>query len=633
MIVVSGLRREFGARVLFDDAELRVGARDRVALVGPNGSGKTTLFEMIAGMQEPDGGRIDVARGAVLGYLAQETDAMRGRSVLAEVVSAGGAMQQAGHRMEILAAELETLEPGEECTKLLEEYARLTEHFDTLGGWSLESQAKQILAGLAFTEAKMDGPTDALSGGWLMRVALAKLLLASPDVLLLDEPTNHLDLESVVWLEKFLRAYEGAILVISHDRDFINGIATRIVEIERAKLVSYTGDYGSFVEQRELRAQQAEAAAKNIARQRKHTELFVNRFRYKASKARQVQSRIKALERMEAAPDAPVDAKAMRLGFPPAPRCGRVVMTLRNVAFSYGGAQNVYDGLEFEIERGQKIALVGPNGAGKTTLLKLVAGALTPTGGERELGHNVAVGYFAQHQIEALNPANRVLQELEEAIPPGANVRARNLLGRFLFSGDDAEKPVKVLSGGERSRLALAKLLVSPFNLLCLDEPTNHLDITSRDVLEDALEQYDGAMLLITHDRHLIRSVVDRIVEVVDGRVRVFDGDYEEYLARIEAERAGPAPAPRAPIDAKERKRSEAEERQARSRAKNAVRKVETDLETTHAEMTALGARLADPEFYAAQDGVADAVRAYETLQKRVAELESEWERLTADAP
>jgi ATP-binding cassette subfamily F protein 3 len=628
MITVTGLRRAFGARALFDGADLRVGARDRIAVVGPNGSGKTTLFEMIAGLQEPDAGRIDVVKGAVLGYLAQETDALRGRTILEEVVAAGAAMEHAGHRLAVLEAEMESVSDAEEKRRLLEEYARVHERFDSLGGWSLETQAKQILAGLGFGNDDSARPAATLSGGWLMRVALAKLLIATPDGLLLDEPTNHLDLSSVVWLEQFLRAYEGAVLLISHDRDFMNGVVTRVAEIERGKLVSYTGDYASFVEQRELRARQADAAAKNISRKRAQTEVFINRFRYKNTKARQVQSRIKMLEKMEAAPDAPVAARAMKIGFPPAPRAGRVVVELRDVAFSYGD-HAVYRGLDLGIERGQKVALVGENGAGKTTLLKLLAGALAPTSGERTLGHNVTVGYFAQHQLEALDPSLRVLEELERAMPPNAKVRPRDLLGRFLFSGDDADKRVGVLSGGERSRLALAKMLVSPFNLLCLDEPTNHLDISSRDVLEDALAEYDGAMVLITHDRHLIRSVVDRIVEVAGGRTRSFSGDYEHYRERTASEASAPdegVARPRANT-----KREEAEARQARSRAKSAVRTIEQELESTHLEMEKLGALLADADFYTSGRNVGDAVREYERLRDRVGELEVEWEARTAD--
>ncbi|MGH2794890.1 MAG: ABC-F family ATP-binding cassette domain-containing protein [Actinomycetota bacterium] len=630
MITVTGLERSFGARRLFAGADLRVGARDRIAVVGPNGSGKTTLFEMIVGLQEPDGGRVDVVRGAVLGYLAQETDALRGRSVLEEVVGAGAAMDHAGHRLAVLQAELDTETDERERGKLLDEYARLHERFDTLGGWSLETEAKQILAGLGFREEEMERRTESLSGGWLMRVALAKLLLASPDALLLDEPTNHLDLSSVVWLEAFLRSYDGAVMLISHDRDFMNGVVNRVAEIERSILVSYTGDYASFVEQRELRARQAEAAAKGIARKRAQTQVFINRFRYKNTKARQVQSRIKMLERMETAPDAPVTARAMRIGFPPAPRSGRVVAELRKVSFGYA-EQPVYAGLDLTIERGEKAALVGPNGAGKTTLLKLVAGALEPNAGERSLGHSVSVGYFAQHQLEALDPSLRVVEELERSLPADSKIRPRDLLGRFLFGGEDADKRVGVLSGGERSRLALAKMLAAPHNLLCLDEPTNHLDITSRDVLEDALAEYEGAMMLITHDRHLIRSVANRIVEVTAGVIRSFAGDYEYYLERTAA--GAPAEQTKAPKekDRAEAKREAAEVRQARSRAKAAVRKIETQIEDAHAEMEKLGGLLADAAFYTSGEDVAGAVHRYEELQAAVRSLEDEWERRTAD--
>ncbi|HYP22462.1 MAG TPA: ABC-F family ATP-binding cassette domain-containing protein [Actinomycetota bacterium] len=628
MITITGLRKSFGARDLFRDATVQVGARDRIAIVGLNGTGKTTLFRIVAGEQEADEGDVVIARGVVVGYLRQETDALRGRTLLEEVLSAGSEATETGHRLAVLEDEMQGLSPGPELEALVAEYARLQDRFATLGGYEIEPEAKRILSGLGFAQEAFDEPTDTLSGGWLMRVALAKLLLSAPDVLLLDEPTNHLDLESVDWLERFLRGYEGAVLLISHDRDFINGIATKVVEIDRARLTTYTGNYEAFVRQRAERARLAEAAAVNQQRKTAQTQAFIDRFRYKASKAKQVQSRVKALEKMEKAEGPGRRQRTMKLAFPQPPRPGRVVLDLAGVGFSYG-EKRVYDSLDFVIERGQKIALVGPNGAGKSTLLKLLAGALQPQSGERKLGHEARVGYFAQHQIEELVLSNTVVQELQRAVPPGVEVQPRDLLGRFLFSGEDVDKRVSVLSGGERSRLALARMLVTPANLLCMDEPTNHLDIPSRDALEDALEEYTGALVLITHDRHLIRSVADRIVEVRDGAVTSYDGSYDYYLERAvsDAEPESPAAQKEAPrLSAKERRRIEAQARALTKDLRDKVTKLERRIGEVGAELKKLEAIMADPEVYSSGTDVAALVRDYESAKRRMARLEGEWE-------
>ena len=633
MLTISGLDKAFGARDLFLDAQLQVYARDRVALVGPNGSGKTTLFEMIAGEQQPDSGEIRLIKDAVVGYLRQETDALRGRTVIDEVVSTGTMAAQVGHRLAVLEAEMAEMEPGPERDRVVAEYGRLQDRYSSLGGYSLEHEGKRILGGLGFSTEDFERMTETFSGGWLMRIALAKLLLANPDILMLDEPTNHLDLESVVWLERFLRTYEGAVLLISHDRDLINALADKVVELRDRKLYSYSGDYQSFVEQRELELEQQEAAAKNQARKIAQTEKFINRFRYKNTLATRVQSRIKMLDKMERIEAPNRSRKNMNLKFPEPPRPGRVVLELDAVQFGYA-SKPVYDNLDFVIERGEKVALVGPNGAGKSTLLKLAAGALEPQGGERRLGANVALAYFAQHQIEALTPTNTVLMELRSAIPPKADVDPRKLLGRFLFSGDDAEKRVSVLSGGERTRLALAKLLVSPVNLLCMDEPTNHLDMWSRDVLEDALDEYTGSIVLITHDRHLIRSVANRVVEVVDGRVTNYIGDYDYYLSKTEREEVAPskrvsntteAPPRATGPKTKDQKRAEADARAKTKSLRDRVTRLEKQIETLEADLAELEKAFADPDVYMSGVDVAEMTKRYESAKRRRARLETEW--------
>jgi ATP-binding cassette subfamily F protein 3 len=470
-LTLAGLTKSFGERVLFRDASLHISGRSRVALVGPNGAGKTTLLEIVAGEQDADVGAVTSAKGTVIGYLKQEAIEMAGRTLLDEVLTVASEVTSLEHRIALLETDMAEETDAAEQERMIAEYGRLRERFEHLGGYTVEAEARAVLTGLGFRERDMARMTEEFSGGWLMRIALAKLLLRQPDVLLLDEPTNHLDLDAVTWLEGYLRGYDGAVLLVSHDRAFIDGLVDHVVEIDLGRLVSYAGDYTSYQRQKAASLERLVAEKKNQDRKIESTQAFIERFRYKNTKAKQVQSRVKALEKIERI-ELPPEGPRVHFRFPQPPRTGELVVALEGVGKAYGDLR-VYEGLDFRLHRGEKIALVGPNGAGKSTLLKLLAGALEPDAGTRTLGTHVEVAYFAQHQLEALSPRNSVYAELDAAAPGWTQGQVRGLLGAFLFAGDDVDKKVSVLSGGERARLALAKLLVKPAPFLA-HHPSRH---------------------------------------------------------------------------------------------------------------------------------------------------------------
>jgi len=537
MIRLETIGKQNGRQIVFIEASAAVQRGEKIGLVGPNGAGKTTLFRMITGQEQPDEGQVLVDRGVAIGYFSQDVGEMSGRSAVAEVMDGAGPVSS-------VAAELKSLEDAmadpaqaDELEAIIARYGEVQARFEELGGYALEGQAREVLAGLSFTQEMMDGDVGVLSGGWKMRVALARILLMRPDAMLLDEPSNHLDLESLIWLESFLRDYEGALVMTSHDRAFMNRVVNRILEIDGGGLTSYAGDYTFYEQQRALAEKQQQAQFERQQAMLAKEIKFIERFKARASHAAQVQSRVKKLEKIDKV-EPPRRRQSVAFDFPPAPRSGDDVASLKNVRKTYG-ARKVYDGLDFSIRRRERWCVMGVNGAGKSTLLKLVAGAASPDDGTVTVSSTVKLGYFAQHAMDLLDGEKTVFETLEHAFPQAGQGSLRALAGCFGFPGDDIDKRCRVLSGGEKARLVMALMLFDPPNFLVLDEPTNHLDLATKDMLIAALAQYEGTMLFVSHDRHFLAALSNRVLELTPEGTHQYGGGYAEYVQRTGQEAPG----------------------------------------------------------------------------------------------
>ena len=656
MLTVSSLSIHFGGNYLFDDVSFMIAPRDRVGLVGKNGAGKSTLLKILAGLQEEERGSVHKSSGLTIGYLPQDVISTGGRTVYDETATAFSETLALEERIHAISDELERREDhnSDEYHALLHELSDANERLARAGVGSMRGQIERILTGLGFEQRDMNKMTEELSGGWQMRIELAKILLRKPDYILLDEPTNHLDIESLTWLEDFLKNYDGAIVMISHDRSFLDSITTRTLEISLGKIHDYPAAYSKYVQMRQERREQQLAAYANQQKQIADTEKFIERFRYKATKAVQVQSRIKQLDKIDRIEIEEEDTASVHFRFPEAPRSGRVVFEAQGIVKRFG-QKSVLNGIDFAIERGEKVAFVGKNGEGKTTFAKMLVGQEDTSGGVITIGHNVSIGYYAQHQAEMLDPNATVLDIIDRAATGEMRTKIRDLLGAFLFSGDTVYKKVKVLSGGEKSRLAMAKLLLEPINALILDEPTNHLDMRSKDVLKQALMDYDGALIVVSHDRDFLQGLTGKVVEFRGGAIKEFAGDIYEFLRlknieslrhlekttpeKNSAESAKPEPSapsntgssPNPPstapaLDREERKRLQKEERRL-ARQIEECEKAIADLETS---ISAIEQQMADAEFYT-KPNFKDIIAEVESQRKALDSKMEEWASLSAE--
>ena len=656
MIQLQSLTKSFGERVLLDAVTWQVSDGERVGLCGPNGAGKTTLLRMLAGLDEPDSGAITRPAALTVGYLPQDGLVHEGRAVADEVSLAFAPVLEARAEIDRIEHALaDAALPDGEHETLLVRYHELTDFFRQHEGHNIELRVTQVLEGLGFAKADFTKPTETFSGGWQMRIALAKLLLGRPTLLLLDEPTNHLDLDARNWLEEYLSSYPYAVILVSHDRFFLDAVVTKIADISLRTITDYVGTYSQYLVEREQRVELLRKAKREQDEEVARMRAFIDRFRYQATKAAQVQSRIKMLDRVVPI-EVPPERKRVHFTFPSCPKSGRTVLELDGARKAYGD-HVVFDAVKVHIERGDRIALVAPNGAGKSTLMRMLAGVESPDRGTRREGHQVVMQYFAQDEANRLDPAKSVYQVLEADSPVGMVPMIRNILGGFLFSGDDIYKKAAVLSGGERTRLAVARMLLRPANTLLLDEPTNHLDLDSKDVLLDALEDFGGTLIFVSHDRYFVDRLATKIIEVGHGTIEVYPGTYEQFLwskgQRAAHTPAAPAATPEAagsrppaarkrprqagedvPRSYEDKKRTDAEARRRKRAADDRGRRI-TDLEARIAEreraIKDLEAQMAAPGFYEVRDAATDAVQRHQQLMWEVGDLMNQWEALSAE--
>jgi len=641
MIQLSNLTKAFGDRVLLDAVTWQITDRERVGLCGPNGAGKTTLLKMMAGLEEPDAGAILMPAGLTVGYLPQDGLTHAGRSLVDEASTAFAellATKADMHALEDRLGDPSIPEPEHEA--MLHRYSDLQDRFRLHDGYSIELKTATVLQGLGFKRSDFDRPTETFSGGWQMRIALAKLLLGQPNLLLLDEPTNHLDLEARNWLEEYLNGYPHAVILVSHDRYFLDAVVTRIADLTLRKLTDYQTNYSGYLAEHHERIEALRKAKREQDEEVARVKLFIDRFRYQATKASQVQSRIKLLDKVVPI-EVPPERKKIHFDFPACAKSGRTVLELKHIRKAYDGI-TVFDDVTLYVERGDRIALVGPNGAGKSTLMRMLSGEEDPDAGQRTAGHNVVMQYFAQDEATRMDPNPTVYETLATGSPVQMVPMIRNILGGFLFSGDDVYKPVRVLSGGERTRLGVARMLLRPSNTLLLDEPTNHLDLDSKEVLLDALVDFGGTLIFVSHDRYFVERLATKIIEIGDGHAMVYPGAYRDFLWHQSQRAADRRPAPAAPPpppppgpSRQERKRSDAEARKrqrAAERRQSAIDRLETQIAACEAGIRELEQTMAAPGFYDNREAAQPIIDRHQALMWEVGDLMHRWEELQSSA-